>query len=414
MKKFVNVRLKGQSELTSILVNDGVIQTIAKEIPIECENIDVQGNLVVPPYVDPHLHLDYVFTANQGEQNGSGTLFEGIQRWSESKGNMTVAEMKERIYKGIRKEMLHGVQAIRTHIDVTDPTFTGLKAALEVREEVKNLLDLQIVAFPQEGMYAYQGGAELVEEALKMGADCVGAIPHFELAREFGEKSMHKTVELAVKYDKLIDVHCDETDDVQSRFLELLNALVLMEGIGTKTTASHTCSFGSADNSYAFRMLKLLKKSGINFIACPTENIYLEGRQDTYPKRRGLTRVKELNDYGINVCFAQDSMSDPWYPLGNGNMMMILDHGIHITQMMSPEEITNALDLVTTNGAITMNLMERYGIAEGKPANFIVLNAKSEFEAICERAGIIASVRNGEFLFKKEPEKVLEAVDLLK
>ena len=164
-------------------------------------------------------------------------------------------------------------------------------------------------------------------------------------------------MELALKYDRLIDVHCDETDDTQSRFLELLNALVLMEGIGMKTTASHTCSFGSADNSYAFRMMKLLKKSGINFISCPTENIYLEGRQDTYPKRRGLTRVKELNDNGINVCFAQDSMSDPWYPLGNGNMMMILDHGIHIAQMMSPEEIANALDLVTLNGAVTMNLM---------------------------------------------------------
>ena len=204
---------------------------------------------------------------------------------------MTVEQMKERIYSGIRKEMLHGVQAIRTHIDVTDPTFTGLKAALEVRDEVKDILDLQIVAFPQEGMYAYKDGDKLVEEGLKMGADCVGAIPHFELAREFGEKSIHNIIELAVKYNKLIDVHCDETDDTQSRFLELLNALALMEGIGTRTTASHTCSFGSADNSYVFRMMKLFKKSGINFISCPTENVYLEGRQDTYPKRRGITRV---------------------------------------------------------------------------------------------------------------------------
>jgi len=406
MKKFTNVKLKGKKELVSILTENGVIKRIAEEIPEECETVDIGGNLVIPPYVDPHLHLDYVFTADMGEQNDSGTLFEGIQRWSESKGKTTVEQMKERIYSGIRKEMLHGVQAIRTHIDVTDPTFTGLKAALEVREEVKDILDLQIVAFPQEGMYVYKGGDELVEEGLKMGADCVGAIPHFELAREFGEKSIHRTVELALKYDKLIDVHCDETDDVQSRFLELLNALVLMEDIGKRTAASHTCSFGSADNSYAFRMMKLFKKSGINFISCPTENIYLEGRQDTYPKRRGLTRVKELNDHGINVCFAQDSMSDPWYPLGNGNMMMILDHGIHIAQMMSPEEIRNALDLVTVNGAAAMNLTEHYGIEEGKPANFIVLNAKSEFEAICERAGVVASVRKGEFLFQKEPEKV--------
>lgn len=415
MKKFINARIKGIKEPVEILVVDGIIQDIGvfPNVFDNTEIIDLGGKLVVAPYVDPHLHLDYVFTANMGEQNGSGTLFEGILRWSESKGNTSIEDMKARILKGIQKEMLQGVQAIRTHIDVTDPTFTGLKAALEVKEELKDKLDLQIVAFPQEGMYAYKGGDELVEEALKMGADCVGAIPHYELAREFGEKSIHRTVELATKYDKLIDVHCDETDDFMSRFLELLNALVTMEGIGTRTAASHTCSFGSADNSYAFRMMKLLKNSGINFISCPTENIYLQGRQDTYPKRRGLTRVKELNDNGINVCFAQDSMSDPWYPLGNGNMMMILDHGIHIAQMMTPEEIENALDLVTINGAKTMNI-EAYGIEAGKPANFIVLDATSEFEAICERACCIASVRNGEFLYRKTPAVITDAADFLR
>ena len=416
MKKFINVRLKGKKEKVELLVDEGVIVAIDSKVDDTDkkvnEVIDLEGNLVVPPYVDPHLHLDYVFTASMGEQNGSGTLFEGIQRWSESKGNVSIEQMKERIYRGIRKEMLQGVQAIRTHIDVTEPSLTGLKAALEVKSELKDKLDLQIVAFPQEGMYAYRGGAELVEESLKMGADCVGAIPHFELARSFGERSIHKTVELAIKYDKLIDVHCDETDDTQSRFLELLNALVTMEEIGTRTDASHTCSFGSADNSYAFRMMTLLKKSGINFISCPTENIYLQGRQDTYPKRRGLTRVKELNDNGINVCFAQDSMSDPWYPLGNGNMMMILDHGIHIAQMMNPDEIENALDLVTINGAKTMNLKD-YGIEVGKSANFIVLDAKNEFDAICERVSVLASVRHGEFLYQKEPAKVVNAIDFL-
>lgn len=406
MKKFINVKLKGKNELMQILVKDGKIEEIAPKIEVQCETTDVKGCLTVPPYVDPHIHLDYVFTAAMGEQNGSGTLFEGIQRWSESKANLTVEEIKERAMKGIRKEMSHGVQCLRTHIDVTDPNLTSLKAMLEIREKVKDDVDIQIVAFPQEGMYAYPKGDELVEEAVKMGADCVGAIPHYELAREFGEKSIHRAVELAVKYDKFLDVHCDETDDIQSRFLELLNALVLMEGIGGKTAASHTCSFGSADNSYAFRMMKLLKKSGIHFISCPTENIYLQGRQDTYPKRRGLTRVKELNDHGINVCFAQDSMSDPWYPLGNGNMMNILDHGIHIAQMMSPEEIENALDLVTVNGAKTMNLTDNYGIEKGKPANFIILDAKDEFTAICERAGILSSIRKGEYLFRMEPARM--------
>ena len=411
---YKNVRLKGKKDLIDILVENGVFKKIGNNIQGDKE-VDLKGNLVLPPYVDPHIHLDYVFTARKdGALNGTGTLFEGIQRWSETKSDLTIEEIKERAKLGIKKEMLNGVQFIRTHADVTDPSLISLKALLELREELKDIVTIQVVAFPQEGMYAYKGGDLLVEEALKMGADCVGAIPHFEFAREFGEKSIHKTVELALKYNKLIDVHCDETDDDQSRFLELLAALAYMNDIGHLTTASHTCSFGSVNNAYAFKLMKLLKQSKVNFIACPTENIYLQGRQDTYPKRRGLTRVKELNDANINVCFAQDSMSDPWYPLGNGNMMMILDHGIHIAQMMSFEEIDNALDLITTNGAITMNIQDQYGIEEGKPANFIVLNAKSEFEAVCERAGVLASIRNGKTLFWKEPEVVKTEVEILK
>lgn len=305
-KKFINAKLKSVNELQEILTDHGVFQEISPRISApDCEIIDLQGKLILPPYVDPHIHLDYVFTARkQGAANGTGTLFEGIQRWSETKSDLTVDEIKARAIIAVKKELAHGVQFIRTHADVTDPSLTSLKAMLELREELKDLVTIQIVSFPQEGMYAYKGGQELVEEGLKMGADCVGGIPHFELAREFGEQSIHSIVNLALKYDRMIDVHCDETDDVQSRFLELLNALVLMEGIGKKTTASHTCSFGSADNSYAFKLMKNLKKSGLNFISCPTENIYLQGRQDTYPKRRGLTRVKELFENGINVCFA--------------------------------------------------------------------------------------------------------------
>lgn len=404
-KKFINAKLKSVNELQEILTDHGVFQEISPRISApDCEIIDLQGKLILPPYVDPHIHLDYVFTARkQGAANGTGTLFEGIQRWSETKSDLTVDEIKARAIIAVKKELAHGVQFIRTHADVTDPSLTSLKAMLELREELKDLVTIQIVSFPQEGMYAYKGGQELVEEGLKMGADCVGGIPHFELAREFGEQSIHSIVNLALKYDRMIDVHCDETDDVQSRFLELLNALVLLEGIGKKTTASHTCSFGSADNSYAFKLMKNLKKSGLNFISCPTENIYLQGRQDTYPKRRGLTRVKELFENGINVCFAQDSIQDPWYPLGNGNLMNVLDNGIHIAQMMSFEEIDRCLDLITVNGAKTMNLTNSYGIEAGKPANFIVLDAKNEFEAVSERADVSASIRNGEFLFKKLP-----------
>ncbi|MEO5967512.1 MAG: amidohydrolase family protein, partial [Ferruginibacter sp.] len=220
--------------------------------------------------------------------------------------------------------------------------------------------------------------------------------------REFGEKSVHDTVELALKYDKMIDVHCDETDDPHSRFLELLNALVYLEGYGTKTTASHTCSFGSADDSYAFRMMDIFKKSKINFISCPTENVYLQGRQDTYPKRRGLTRVKEFIQSGINVAFAQDSINDPWYPMGNGNMMNILDNGIHLAQIMSKKDVESNFDLITYNGARCLNIQDTYGLEVGKSANFIVLNETSVYEAIRRRVDVLASVRNGEFLFRRK------------
>ena len=396
-KKFINAKLKGYNELQEILVEDGVFKAIAPHIDVDsdCEIEDLGGKLTLPPYVDPHIHLDYVFTARkQGAANGTGTLFEGIQRWSETKSDLTIDEIKARAIKAVKMEVSHGVQFIRTHADVTDPNLTALKALLELKEELKDIVTIQIVSFPQEGMYSYKDGDKLVEEGLKMGADCVGGIPHFEYCREFGEKSIHKVVELAVKYDKLIDVHCDESDDPMSRFVELLTALSIVEGIGPKTTASHTCSF---------RMMKNFKKAGLNFISCPTENIYLQGRQDTYPKRRGLTRVKELYENGINVCFAQDSIQDPWYPAGNGNLMNVLDNGIHIAQMMSFEEMDNCLDLITVNGAKTMNISDIYGIEAGKPANFIVVDARSEFEAVCERADVVASVRNGEYLFKKAP-----------
>lgn len=229
--------------------------------------------------------------------------------------------MKARARIALKKQSLSGIQYIRTHVDVTDPKLTSLKAMLELKEEMRDIVDMQIIAFPQEGMYAYKGGEALVEEALKMGADVVGAIPHFEYTREFGEKSVKKTIELALKYNKLVDVHCDETDDEQSRFLEVLAAHAYLEGIGEKVTASHTCAMHSYNNAYTYKLFKLLKESKLNFIACPTENIHLQGRFDTYPKRRGVTRVKEMVEEGINVCFAQDSMSDPWYPLGSGNLI---------------------------------------------------------------------------------------------
>lgn len=420
---FTNATLASRTGRCDLLVEDGRFAAIGEGLaarlavqgyPMEgLEAVDLGGRLVSAPFCDTHLHLDYVFTSRKpGAANETGTLFEGIQRWGETKGDLTVEEVKGRARRGIAKELRHGVQFIRTHADVTDPKLTSLRALLELREELRDVVTLQVVAFPQEGMFSYPRGAELVEEGLRMGADCVGAIPHYEACREFGERSMHVTVELAAKYGRLIDVHCDETDDPASRYLELLAALAHAEGLGEMTTASHTCSLGSADDSYFFHLTKLLRAARLNFACAPTENLYLQGRHDSFPKRRGITRVKELTDLGINVSLGQDSMQDPWYPLGNGNMMIILDYALHLAQMMSPGEIDRALALLTDNGATTMRLGDGYGLEVGRPANFIVLDARSPFEAVYERADVVMSVRGGCPLFTAST-KVESAVPLL-
>ena len=372
------------------------------------EERDLEGRLVCEPFVESHIHLDYVYTADiPAEETGSGTLFEAIDKWSDSKSVLTVQDIKERAYKGIRAEMRNGVQYIRTHVDVTDPKLTAMKAMLEVKEEVKDFLYLQLIAFPQEGYYAYRGGEELVEEALKMGADVVGGIPHYEFTRQLGERSVEKAFELAVKYDRLLDIHCDETDDEQSRFVENIAAQAYYTGLGSRATASHTCAMGSYSNAYAFKMMSKFKKAGINFISCPTENCYLQGRYDSYPRRRGITRIDQLLEAGCNVSFAQDSISDPWYPLGNGNLIHQVDFGLHLGHLMSLEQIRNGLDFITINGARTLSVEEGYSLKKGNKASFIVLDAPDELTAIRERAHVLLSVRNGKVIVEKRPEEIL-------
>lgn len=404
MVVYKNARLRHRDGCYDIVVDNGYVKEIKQTgriYHIDDEIIDLQSKLVSEPYCDPHIHLDYVFTSDSFGENKTGTLFDGIASWSDSKESLSSEMLKERARRGIREQILGGTQYIRTHVDVTDPKFTGLKAMLDIKEEFKNKVDIQIVAFPQEGMYSFKDGDKLVEEALLMGADVVGAIPHFEFTSKMGIQSIEKTVDLAIKHSKLIDVHCDETDDELSRFLEFLAYESMTNGIGHLTTASHTCAMGSYNNAYTFKLFNLLKKSGINMISCPTENIHLQGRFDSYPKRRGLTRVKELIDEQINVCFAQDSICDPWYPLGNGNLMNVLDAGVHICQLTSPEYMNRALDLITVNGAKTLNLGEEYLLKEGNAANFIVLDAENDFDALRNRVPVLASIRNGKYLFKR-------------
>lgn len=402
-----NAALRGKEGLWNIVIKDGKINEISQrgEEMTDQEIIDVEGSLVLPPFIEPHIHLDTTLTAGEPEWNQSGTLFEGIQRWTQRKESLTIEDVKTRAKTAMKWQVAQGIQHIRTHVDVTDPELTALKALLEVKEEMAPWVNLQLVAFPQEGIQSYPNGVELLEEALKMGADVVGGIPHFEFTREYGVESMKTAFDLAEKYDRLVDIHCDEIDDEQSRFVEVVAAEAYERGLGSRVTASHTTAMGSYNDAYTYKLFRLLKMSGINFVSNPLVNIHLQGRFDTYPKRRGLTRVKELQEAGMNVCFGHDDIFDPWYPLGTGNMLQVLHMGIHASQLMGYEQIIQSMDLITSNSAKTLDIEDDYGIEEGKPANLIVLDAENEYEAIRKQACVRYSIHQGEIIAETKPRE---------
>lgn len=405
----LNARLRGRSGLYRIELNGARIASIsAQQAPAEANegDIDAASNLVVPPFIEPHIHLDATLTAGQPAWNMSGTLFEGIERWGERKALVTHEDTKARAKKTIDMLVDHGIQHVRTQVDVTDPTLSALKSMIEVREETRHLIDLQIVAFPQEGIESFKGGRELMTEAIAMGADVVGGIPHFENTRDQGVSSIKFLMDLAERTGCLVDVHCDETDDPQSRFLEVLAEEARGREMGERVTASHTTAMGSYDNAYCSKLFRLLKMSKINFVSCPTESIHLQGRFDTYPKRRGLTRVAEIDRAGMNICFGQDSIVDPWYPLGNGNILRILEAGLHICHMLGYEDLQRGLDLITDNSARTLNLGERYGLEVGRPANLLVLSAPDDYEMLRTQGHALLSVRNGEVLMRRTPAQI--------
>ncbi|WP_318443783.1 cytosine deaminase [Photobacterium leiognathi] len=396
-----NATLQNEAGLKQILIENGIFTQIVDSHTItdhQGETLDAAGGLVVTPFCEPHIHLDTTQTAGEPSWNISGTLFEGIERWAERKQLLSIEDVKTRAKQTLKWQIANGVQHVRTHVDVSDPTLIALKAMLEVREEMKPWVDIQIVAFPQEGILSYPNGKELLEEAVQLGADVIGAIPHFEFTREYGVESLHYVFELARKYDRLIDVHCDEIDDEQSRFVETVAALAHKYNMGEKVTASHTTAMGSYNGAYASRLFRLLRMSGINFVANPLVNIHLQGRFDDYPKRRGVTRVKEMLGAEINVCFGHDDVFDPWYPLGTANMLQVLHMGLHVCQVMGYEQINQSLDLISKNSARTLNIQDNYGIEIGKPGSLLVLPAENGFDAVRRQVPVQYSVRHGKVI----------------
>lgn len=400
-----NAQIETLAELKDIRIENGTFTAITANLTPQPDEtvIDLAGNLVIPPFVDPHVHLDSTMTAGDPEWNESGTLFDGIRIWSERKKTLTHADVKQRALAALRLQASHGLQFVRSHVDVTDPDLTALKALIEVREEVKDWMTLQLVAFPQEGILSFPHGKELMIQAAELGVDAIGAIPHFEFTREYSVESLHFAFEVAQKYNLLIDAHTDEIDDLASRGLETMATLALESGLKEKVTASHTTAMGSYNDAYVYKLMRLLKMSGINFVANPLINMYLGGRFDTYPKRRGLTRVKELDANGINVAFGEDDIKDPWYPMGNGNMLDSLHMGLHAAQIMGYSEILNSYRFITYNGAKVMHVSDQYGIEVGKPANLLVFNASDFYTALNERAAMLYSIHHGRILVSTKP-----------
>ncbi|WP_421274419.1 cytosine deaminase [Aeromonas veronii] len=400
-----HIGLADREGLWQIRCQDGVITAIEPhdEHAVAGRVLDGEGGLAIPPFIEPHIHLDTTQTAGEPSWNLSGTLFEGIERWAERKALLTHEDVKQRAIQTLKWQIANGIQFVRTHVDVSDPNLVALKAMLEVREEMKEWVELQIVAFPQEGILSYPNGKALLEEALKLGADVIGAIPHFEFTREYGVESLHYIFDLAEKYQVLVDVHCDEIDDEQSRFIETLATLAYERGIGHRVTASHTTAMHSYNGAYASRLFRLLKMADINFVANPLVNIHLQGRFDTYPKRRGITRVKEMLEANINVCFGHDDVFDPWYPMGTANMLQVLHMGLHVCQIMGYEQINDGLKLISSHSARTLNVQDRYGIEVGKPANLLILPAENGFDAVRRQVPVRYSIRHGKVIAQTRP-----------
>ncbi|MCI9118244.1 MAG: cytosine deaminase [Flavonifractor sp.] len=399
------VFIENAPEASDIRVTDGKFEEIAPTLaprPGE-EILDGTGCLALPPFIESHVHLDTCLTAGEPVWNQSGTLFEGIQCWSQRKERLTKQDVKDRVRRAVRMQAEHGVQFVRTHVDVTDPKLTAMEALLELREELRDTVEIQVVAFPQEGIDSFPNGRQLMEDAVRMGADAVGAIPHFEFTREYAVESLNFAVSLAEKYDKLVDVHCDEIDDEQSRGLEVLAARAYESGLKDRVTASHTTAMHSYNNAYVTKLMRLLKLSEINFVSNPLVNTHLQGRMDTYPKRRGVTRVKELLAEGINVSFGHDDIFDPWYPLGTGDLRDVVFLGLHVCQMMGYQEIMDSYKLISTNAAKTLHLGERYGIQAGRPASFILLGADNFYNALNRKSEVLYSFKEGRLIAKSTP-----------
>ena len=390
--------------LVDLAVDDGRFTEIgpAHELAAR-QTIDAAGRLVTAPLVDCHLHLDASLTAGRPRFNESGTLIEGIQVWGELKPSLTEQDVFERACEIVRWSAAQGTLFIRAHADVSGENEAMVRGLLRVRDELADLCTLQVTAFPQDGIFARDGDEARLENAVRLGVDCVGGIPHYEPTAELGLREVHRVFELAKTYGRRIDVHCDETDDPASRFLEVMAHDTVEHGLTGRVTASHCTAMGSYEPYYSSKLRGFLRRSGINIVVNPYASSLIQGRLDPYPKRRGFAQLKELLAEGVNVSLGNDVIMDPWYLMGKADLVDAAHLALHFTYMSGLDEIPEMLHCATERGARTLGVEDEYGIEEGKPADFVVFDAPSAVEVIRLRASRRWVVRRGRVIAETTP-----------
>ena len=399
-----NANLPDGRRSIDIAVQDGVIAEVGNNIQAQSKEVlDLDNWLVSPPFVDPHFHIDATLSIGRPRINRSGTLLEGIDIWGDLVTQLTPEDIKNRAREMCHWSIARGCLAIRSHIDVTDDSLMAVDALIELREEMSPWIDLQYVAFPQNGFYRYATSPENLIRALDKGVDVVGGIPHFERTMADGAASVKALCEIAAERGLLVDLHCDETDDPTSRHIETLSCETQRHGMQGRVAGSHLTSMHSMDNYYVSKLLPLMKEAGVAAVANPLINIVIQGRHDTYPKRRGMTRVKEMIAMGIPVGLGHDCVMDPWYGLGSHDMLEVAHMAVHVGLMTGIDEIKSMFDGVTTTAAEILHL-DNYGIEAGCNADMVILQARDPVEAIRLRATRLFVLRKGKVIATSEPQ----------
>ena len=400
-----NARLL-DGRLLDIAVEDTRFVRIGPALDLDATTvIDAEGRLLTAPLVDCHLHLDASLTAGRPRFNQSGTLIEGIHVWGELKPTLTEQDVFERASQIVRWSAAQGTLWIRAHADVSGSNDAMVRGLLRVRDELADLCTIQVTAFPQDGIYANEGDAQRLEEAIRLGVDCVGGIPHYEPTTELGLREVHRVFELAKTSNRRIDIHCDETDDPSSRFLEVMADNTVKSGLAGRVTASHCTAMGSYEPYYSSKLRGFLRRAGINIVVNPYANSLIQGRLDPYPKRRGFAQLKELLAAGVNVSLGNDVIIDPWYPMGRADLVDAAHLALHFTYMSSREEITEMLRLATERGARTLGVEDDYGIEEGKPADCVIFDAATPIDVISLRATRRYVIRRGRVIAETTPAR---------